>query len=160
MSELADAVREAATRLRQVEADPLTPTMNLIHARMDLQRAQRAHNTELQRLTYERQVAQARRHAQSYLERCSNEILEQARYRITQGDVTRTQYGWRVALRHEPEYGCMDDRSQSGAKAYWPETTIWSDAVCRCWRSHQGLECAHTAAVYLMELDPTRSLNV
>lgn len=63
--------------------------------------------------------------------------------RLDNGDVTETQYGWRVALRSD----LGDNRDASGANAYWPE----GEHGCMCWynkASGSGTKtCSHALAV-------------
>jgi hypothetical protein len=63
--------------------------------------------------------------------------------RLAHGDVTQTRFGVRVALRPDLD----DDRSASGANAYWPEKG------CTCWSMKTRRECSHHVAATLFKIE-------
>jgi hypothetical protein len=67
-------------------------------------------------------------------------LVELAVNRLTHGDVVTTKYGTRVALRRD----LGDDRSVSGATAYWP-----SRGGCRCRAKTSRGVCSHEVAAQL-----------
>ena len=65
-------------------------------------------------------------------------LLRLALNRLRNGDVKDTAYGVRVALRED----LGDNRSASGATAYWPERR------CMCRHRHE-VNCSHRVAAKL-----------
>lgn len=69
------------------------------------------------------------------------DLVDRAVDRLAHGDVTITRYGVRVALRGD----LGDNRSASGAGAYWPER----DGGCLCWSKKKSGQCSHELAAFL-----------
>jgi hypothetical protein len=70
----------------------------------------------------------------------ADSTVERAIARLINGDVTQTAYGVRVAVNESLD----DDRSASGATAYWPQRK-----PCLCRSKKMRGECSHECAVEL-----------
>jgi hypothetical protein len=69
-------------------------------------------------------------------------MIARAIDRLISGDVTLTQYGWRVSLRRD----LGDCRAE--AAAYWPE----ENECCLCWSRNVRGACSHELAVTLAKI--------